>query len=404
MVSGLNAQLAQPVLHSFRHPCGGALRRERISFRSNESIVAAFILMGLLFAPFTLASAQTSDAKGAMRRVLIHRRLSADAIGVPVRFAFDPTVALALQLRPATRRIIVIAGNAEPDRRHLALTRTALARYTEKFAVQYLVGLPLSDTLAAVSALPSDAVVLYVTMFRDADGPPHVPRDVLTQIAAVSPVPVFGVFETYLGHGIAAGSITTYAEQGRRTGELVARVLNGEPLSQIGVQTAGFSRCIADWRQLRRWGLDARLLPEDCEIRFKPVTVWDRYHWQILGVSAVFLAQAASILVLMLNRRRLRQAQAALLAENARRAKAEALAAQLRSRLARFSKQRSLGAMATTIAHEINQPLIAIQNYAQAVKRRLQLPRRIKPSPLLFRCNLSGSHRFRPFPRNHPPG
>lgn len=31
-----------------------------------------------------------------------------------------------------------------------------------------------------------------------------------------------------------------------------------------------------------------------------------------------------------------------------------------------------MGAMATAISHEINQPLIAIQNYAQAVKRRLQ--------------------------------
>ena len=43
-----------------------------------------------------------------------------------------------------------------------------------------------------------------------------------------------------------------------------------------------------------------------------------------------------------------------------------------RRRLARFSKERSLGAMATGIAHEVNQPLIAIQNYAQAARRRLK--------------------------------
>jgi two-component system sensor kinase FixL len=44
----------------------------------------------------------------------------------------------------------------------------------------------------------------------------------------------------------------------------------------------------------------------------------------------------------------------------------------LRARITRFSRERSLGAMATAIAHEINQPLIAIQNYAQAAKRRLE--------------------------------
>jgi C4-dicarboxylate-specific signal transduction histidine kinase len=43
----------------------------------------------------------------------------------------------------------------------------------------------------------------------------------------------------------------------------------------------------------------------------------------------------------------------------------------LQQRLTRFSRERSLGAMVTTIAHEVNQPLIAIQNYAQAANRRL---------------------------------
>ena len=77
--------------------------------------------------------------------------------------------------------------------------------------------------------------------------------------------------------------------------------------------------------------------------------------------------------VLLLNvRRRLRQAQAALQDEYDRRRQAQRIAARLRSRLARFGKERSLGTMATTIAHEINQPLIAIQNYAQAARRHLQ--------------------------------
>jgi C4-dicarboxylate-specific signal transduction histidine kinase len=59
--------------------------------------------------------------------------------------------------------------------------------------------------------------------------------------------------------------------------------------------------------------------------------------------------------------------------------RAEGLAARLRERLARFSKKRSLGAMATGIAHEINQPLIAIQNYAHAAKRRFQTNADDKP-------------------------
>jgi len=179
--------------------------------------------------------------------------------------------------------------------------------FEARLDVQYLVGLTLAETVAAVRALPEDAVVIYLTMFRDGAGVPHVPRDVLERIAAVSRAPVFGLFETYLGHGIATGSIASYAAQGRTAGELVARVRNGEDPSAIGVQAPVESRCIADWRQLRHWGIDEGLLPADCEVRFKEVTAWDCYQWQITAALAVFLAQTSLIVALLLHRRRLRR-------------------------------------------------------------------------------------------------
>jgi len=304
--------------------------------------------------------------------LLKERSLEPRTIGLPVRLELGQTIELALKLRPATRRIAVVAGAGDSCCGRLSLARRSLERYAGRLDVQYLVGLTLAETVAAVRALPEDAVVLYLTMFRDGAGVPHMPRDVLARIAAVSRAPVFGAFETYLGHGITAGSIASYEEQGRTTGELVTKVLNGEDPAAIGVQDPVESRCIADWRQVNHWSIDESLLPADCEVRFKEVTAWDRYHFQILVVLTVILAQAGLIVALMLSHRRVWKAQVNLAEEFARRTQAEGIAARLRVRLARFSKERSLGTMATTITHEINQPLIAIQNYAQAAKRRLQ--------------------------------
>jgi len=304
--------------------------------------------------------------------MLRDRTLDARTIGVPVRLEFEQAIDLALRLRPAARSLVVISGTAEPDERHLSLARDALENYTDRMDVQYLVGLTTAELVSAVQQLPADAVVLYLTVFRDGAGAPQVPREVLERIAAASRAPVFGMFETYLGHGVAAGSITSYAAQGRRAGELVARLLNGEDPSAIGVQEPVVPECIADWRELRRWGIDESLLPEGCEVRFRGVTAWDRYHWQILSVLVVIVVQGVLIIVLILNRRRLRYARVTLDEENTRRIHAEGLAAQLRGRLEKFSKQRSLGTMASFLSHEINQPLIAIQNYAQAARRRLE--------------------------------
>jgi C4-dicarboxylate-specific signal transduction histidine kinase len=129
---------------------------------------------------------------------------------------------------------------------------------------------------------------------------------------------------------------------------------------------------LADFRQLRHWGIAENLMPEGSEVRYKEVTTWERYRWQILTALSVILVQAVLIGVLMIHRRRLHQTQYELHDEYERRRKAETAVLRVRTKLSRFSKQSSLGVMATAIAHEINQPLIAVQNYVLAARQRLR--------------------------------
>lgn len=274
------------------------------------------------------------------------RSLGPRTAGVPFRLEFGPTIDLALRLRPATRRIAVVVGTSEIDYRFLERARAEIERRPGALSIEYIVGRTLAETLAAVRALPSDSIVLYVSMLRDAAGAPQVARDVLRQIAQVAPVPIFGVFETYLGYGIVAGSIASYQAQGQRAGALVARVLDGEDPAAIGVQAPVAPGCIADWRQLRHWGIDVNLLPINCEVRFRELTAWDRYRWQILAALTVILAQAALI--------------AALLIQRQRRVRAELAVQRQRGELFHATRLATMGELTASIAHEVNQPLGAI--------------------------------------------
>jgi C4-dicarboxylate-specific signal transduction histidine kinase len=147
---------------------------------------------------------------------------------------------------------------------------------------------------------------------------------------------------------------------------------------------------IFDGVELVRWNIKENRVPAGSQIRHRPVSALDRYRTEILITVAVIFLQTGMIALLMLSRRRLRQAQTALRDEYARRTEVETFAGRLRARLARFSKQHSLGAMATSIAHEINQPLIAIQNYAQAAIRRLQTDSEEKPKLVELLAKIEG--------------
>jgi signal transduction histidine kinase len=290
--------------------------------------------------------------------VLERRTLGPRTIGVPIRYEIGPVLDLALRLRPQARRVVVVAGTGEFDAVLVRLARSALQAHDGKLEASFLVDRSLADTRAAVAKLAPDAVVLFLSMLRDGDGAPRLSRDVLSQLEAVSAAPLFGIFETYLGGGITAGSIASFDAQGRRTGELVARVLNGEQPGALGVQPTVPAACIADWKQLRRWGIDEALLPEGCEVRFRELSAWERYRWHIGAAVFVMLAQAALIAALLVNRYRRRQAELAV--------------QQHRVELAHAGRLATMGELTATIAHEVNQPLGAILANVAAAEMLLE--------------------------------
>jgi signal transduction histidine kinase len=113
-----------------------------------------------------------------------------------------------------------------------------------------------------------------------------------------------------------------------------------------------------DWRELRRWNISAGRLPPGSEISFRQPTVWERYRWWIVGALVIFVAQAAMIASLMLQRVRRRRAEAAL--------------QRNRVELAHLTRVSTVGELTASVAHELNQPLGAILSNAEAAEMFLE--------------------------------
>src|SRR5499433_745445 len=82
--------------------------------------------------------------------------------------------------------------------------------------------------------------------------------------------------------------------------------------AKIPVTTGDFNRPIFDWRQLQRFGISESRLPPGSEIRFRAPSMWEQYHWYIIGALAVIAVQALLIAGLLLQHARRRRAEAEL--------------------------------------------------------------------------------------------
>lgn len=295
---------------------------------------------------------------GVAQQALPKLSIGPRTIGIPVRYHVGETAELAIRLRPEARRLVVVAGAGAIDEIFADIARHELEPFSDRMDIDYRLGLPLEDLETEVSQLGPESLVIYLAMFQDREGGRYTPQKALERIAAASSVPVLGVAETYVGKGIVAGSIEPYTAQSRRVAELAVQSSREGTPSVSGAQPPVPAKCIADWRQLRRWNLDEDKLPPDCEVRFKRLTAWDRYQWQIAGGVGVIALQALLI--------------GGLLTQRRRRRRAELAAQQHRIELTHAARLSTVGELSAAIAHEINQPLGAILSNADTAEMLLE--------------------------------
>jgi signal transduction histidine kinase len=263
----------------------------------------------------------------------------------------------ALRMRPETKRIALVAGTAPNDIASEQVFRTALKPYAGKIDLIDLTKLPMQEILARAGSLPPGTLVLYSTVFRDGAGKTFVPRDALSLIARVATVPVFGVYDSLLGFGIVGGRLVSLEEHGKESASLALRVMGGE--SPASIPFGGVQAYVSayDWRELKRWGISEKVLPPGSIVKFKPPSIWEDHRGAVLGGLFFFIIETLLVISLFVNLHKRKQA--------------EKEARHRRDELAHVTRVATMGELTSSLAHELNQPLAAIRNYANAAQRLL---------------------------------
>jgi len=278
--------------------------------------------------------------------------------GVFIDYDYAANLALIMQLQPTVRHIIQIVESPHPEeiqQLHTKLAALAKAKQAD-LHVDTIGERPLADLLSFVAALPPDTALLAMTIDDDRDGVRYATDEVVRAISEKSSVPLYGMRSSYMGNGVVGGQVINLSEHGREAGQLALQLLknpNGGPYTQISQKT----RCVLDDRQIRRWGFDLNIIPEDCERPFNTPTLLERNAMQIIA----FALMTAVIMLLIFG----------LQWQRKKRLRADEEANRQRTALAHVARLGSVGELTASIVHEINQPLGAILANADAATMML---------------------------------
>src|SRR5207248_1193787 len=219
------------------------------------------------------------------------------------------TLTLAERLQPEARRLFVVAGSGETDRRWQPTARKMIEERGRKFETTFLFELPYSELIAELSKVPNDAIVILLTVFADREGKTFVPAQVAADLSALSPAPVYGPYDSFIGNGVVGGFVETFESIGVAAADMAVEIMDGADPTALAPRTNPAQHYRVDYRAMQRWNLKEKDLPPDTVVVFKKPTIWDEYRGTVLAALSVLGLQTAILSALLIQRRRIQRAE-----------------------------------------------------------------------------------------------
>jgi PAS domain S-box-containing protein len=231
--------------------------------------------------------------------------------GVVVPLGMRETIDLALRIHPDTNAIAVITGVSEWERDWLELADSELLRHSDKVSEIDIVGTSGVQILQQVATLHPHTVVLFQLAPHDSNEGTFGYLEVLSSVA--QRLPTYSIYPGLgLTHGAIGGAYRDIPKDVRLTGEIAARVVNGERPENISVVRDSGLTPEVDWRALQHWHIPESALPPGSLILYREPTLWERGRKYFIPAIALIALQALLIVGLLWQRARKRKAEAVL--------------------------------------------------------------------------------------------
>jgi PAS domain S-box-containing protein len=227
--------------------------------------------------------------------------------GIYTEMGFEKTLEAMQRVQPDLERIVVITGSSPYDIFWRKKIVKDFSAYKGDVEFEYLHDLSMDELKERISQYRKGTAVYYFMMLEDGAGNKYQPWMALTLFAPSSGVPVFSSFDSLMGYGTVGGYQLSIELYGKLTAETAQRVLEGEAPSNIPIIKYTDWPYIFDWRELKRWNIDERDLPEGSIVRYKEWSFWDLYRWYIIGGIFLMLFEGFIIFNLFIQRKKAEQ-------------------------------------------------------------------------------------------------
>lgn len=227
--------------------------------------------------------------------------------------AIHDTIHIVPRIHPDLSNLFIIVGNGSQDAvwEKMALDAVEKLHPGAKFNITFLKHHSVKELAEMASKMGEKTAIVFVSIFKDGRGVTFNPRDALFLVSRNAKAPIYGVSDTYLGHGIVGGSLVSYGDFSTGAAMIALRILEGENPKDIAAVPYA-NKYYFDWKEIKKYGINASLLPPGSVVLNKPPDIWESYRWQIVGTGVFIIVESFLLFLLLLSRMKRKKMQADL--------------------------------------------------------------------------------------------
>jgi uncharacterized protein YjbI with pentapeptide repeats/ABC-type uncharacterized transport system substrate-binding protein len=186
--------------------------------------------------------------------------------GVVEAYEVLDTISLMLQLHPGTRHIAIVTDQTTTGKANRKAVEQAISNFKQNISFEFLDNLTADELRQQIATLSNESLILLMTFNRDRTGKTLTDEDSSELIRGACSIPIYSVYDFYLGYGVVGGKMISGTSQGDQAADLALRVLRGEPADKIPVIKESLNLYMFDMFELNRFGVPLTSLPHDSKI------------------------------------------------------------------------------------------------------------------------------------------
>lgn len=222
--------------------------------------------------------------------------------GVMERLSFEKNIEFAKTCYPDAKKVVAILDNTVTGEANRKIFYAQQEKYPElEFSEINTSELTTEELRAAIAAVDTDSILLYVVMTEDACGRHYTNNQSIALIAKYAQVPAFRMVDGGIGSGLLGGNIVSMELSGKLAAQMAKEIVEGKDPAEFDVIEDSPNVYCVDEAVMRKYGLDLSLIPEGAQIVNHTPTFMERYRELVIPGLLVICVLLLIVLLISLD-------------------------------------------------------------------------------------------------------